>query len=367
MSSERKRVLFLAPSLAGGGAERVFSNLLRHLNRDQFDVHLAVLNAAGTYHQDVPEHVVVHDLKVSRARHALPRVVRLVWTLRPQAILSTLGYMNLMLILGKPLLPHVTKVLVRETTILSTFLQEETKHPQFWGRLYRYVYGRANKVVCSSEAMVNDMVEHLKLPREKLVCIYNPLDVEGVRECAAIGGNPYGGPGPHLIAAGRLSREKGLDVLLDAMPFILEHFPNARLAILGEGPLRAQLTERTQKLGLAESVSFMGFQQNPWPYLKHADLFVLPSRYEGLPNILLEAIALGTPVVASDCPGAIREIQAMGAEMILVPRENPVALAEAIVLICRSPSISSEYPAISPPVLGKFELQRIIGEYAALF
>jgi hypothetical protein len=175
MSSKCKRVLFLVPSLAGGGAERVFSNLLRHLDRDHFELHLAVLNATGPYHQDVPEHVVVHDLKVSRVRHALPRVVKLVWTLRPQTILSTLGHMNLVLILGMSLLPRVTKVLVRETTMLSTFLQEETKHPQFWGWLYRYLYGRANMVVCSSQTMVNDMVEHLKFPPEKLVCIYNPL------------------------------------------------------------------------------------------------------------------------------------------------------------------------------------------------
>lgn len=367
MNLKRKRVLFLVPSLAGGGAERVFSNLLLHLDRDHFEVHLAVLNAAGPYLQVVPEHVVVHDLKVSRVRHALPRVVKLVWTLRPQTILSTLGHMNLVLILGKPLLPRVTKVLVRETTMLSTFLQRETKHPQFWGWLYRYLYGRANMVVCSSEAMVNDMVEHLKLPREKLVCIYNPLDVEGVREWAEIGGNPYLGPGPHLIAAGRISREKGFDVLLDAMPMILKQFPNARLAILGEGPLRAQLTERAQKLGLAETVSFMGFQQNPWRYLKHADLFVLPSRYEGLPNILLEALALGTPVVASDCPGAIREVQDSGTDIVLVPPEDPSGLAEAIVSVCLGHEDSLDRMATSQSALSKFDLHRIVAEYAALF
>jgi glycosyltransferase involved in cell wall biosynthesis len=367
MSSKRKRVLFLLPSLAGGGAERVFSSLLRHLDHDHFELHLAVLNAGGAYWHDVPDHVAIHDLKISRVRYALPSVVRLVWTLRPHTILSTLGYMNLVLILGKPLLPRFTKVLVRETTMISTFLQEETKHPRFWGRVYRYLYGRASKVVCSSEAMVNDMVEHLKVPREKLVRIYNPLDVESVRRCAKIGGNPYRGRGPHLIAAGRLSREKGFDILLDAMPMILEHFPNAQLAILGEGPSRAQLMRQAEGLGLNEEVQFLGFEQNPWRYIGNADLFVLPSRYEGLPNVLLEALALGVRVVAADCPGAIREIQASGAEMVLVPQENPVALAEAIVSICRSPKISSDLSTISPPVLRNFELQRIIGEYSELF
>src|SRR6266403_1402478 len=113
VTSRRTKVLFLIPTLEGGGAERVFSMLLAHLDRTRFEPHLAVLQIAGAYRQDIPEDVVMHDLKVPRVRYALPSIVRLVWKVRPQTILSTLGHLNLALILCKPLLPRATKLVVR--------------------------------------------------------------------------------------------------------------------------------------------------------------------------------------------------------------------------------------------------------------
>jgi glycosyltransferase involved in cell wall biosynthesis len=151
------------------------------------------------------------------------------------------------------------------------------------------------------------------------------------------------------------------------MSAVLEHFPSARLAILGEGPLQSELTEQIKKLGLNEVVQFLGFQQNPWRYLKHADLFVLPSRYEGLPNVLLETLTLGTPVVATDCLGATREVQESGAKMVLVPPEDPAALAEAIVSVCRRRRGYQDSMETSRSALSRFDLDRVVEEYAALF
>ena len=365
MTPRRKKVLLLVPCLGGGGAERVFSMLLRHLDRSRFEPHLALLKAGGAFLEDIPKDVVIHDLKASRVRYAVPRIVRLVWKIRPQTLLSTMGHLNLALILAKPLLPAGIRLLVRETAVASAILVEEARHPWLWIWLYRRLYRRANAVVCLSNSMVEDLVEHFGLPREKLVRIYNPVDTQRVRELAKIGANPYYGPGPHLVTAGRMTRQKGFDVLLNAMSAVLEHFPSARLAILGEGPLRSQLTEQTERLGLTGVVQFLGFQQNPWRYIKHADLFVLPSRYEGLPNVLLETLTLGTPVVATDCVGATREVQESGAEMVLVPLGDPTALAEAIVSVCsRRRGYSME---TSQPALDLFDLDRVVEEYAALF
>jgi glycosyltransferase involved in cell wall biosynthesis len=366
MKFERKKVLFILPSFEAGGAERVFSTLFVHLDRGRFEPHIAVLRAKGAYVGTMPKDETVHDLNVSRARYSLPGIIRLVWKLKPHVILSTLGHLNLALLFVRSLFPRGTKFLVRETTIVTTFLLEETQHPRLWAWFYWYLYRRADGVICSCDAMMNDFAENFKLPREKLVRIYNPVDTETVQEQANIGENPFCGPGPHLVAAGRISREKGFDLLLDAMPVVLQHLPNARLAILGDGPLKTQLTARVQDLRLAETVSFLGFQQNPWRYLKHADLFVLPSRYEGLPNILLETLALGTPVVATDCPGAIREVRNTGTDIALVPPENPKALAEAIVSACGVFKDSSHRTATSQSALRKFDLQKVVGEYSEL-
>src|SRR5947208_2858277 len=237
MTVERKRVLFLVPSLIGGGAQRVFSILLRHLDRSRFEPHLAMVQATGTYLKDIPGDVVIHDLHISRVRYAAPSIVRAIWKIRPHTVLSTLGHVNLTLMAVKPLLPRGTKLLIREAAVASAFLALEMKHPGIWRWFYRRLYKRANKIICLSDFMVQDMITHFHLPRAKLARIYNPVDGEWIRQLAAQEDNPYSGPGPHLIAAGRLCSAKGYDILLQAMPAVLKRFPGARLSILGEGPL----------------------------------------------------------------------------------------------------------------------------------
>lgn len=367
MAPERKKVLFLAPSLTHGGAERVFSILLRHLDRSCFEPHLGVLQAEGTYLGDLSQDTVIHDLKAPRIRYALPPILRLVRKLRPHTVMATLRPLNLLLILSKPFLPGGTRVLVRETAMPSPTLEYETAHPRVWEWLYRHLYKRADCVIGLSDAMVADLMQNFNVPPEKIVRIYNPVDSQRVWELAAIGPTPYVSPGPHLVAAGRLSREKGFDVLLAAMPAVVRHFPTAELLVLGEGPLKAELTDQMRRLSLTQNVHFPGFESNPWRYFRHADLFILPSRYEGLPNVLLEALALGTPVVATDCPGGVREIQACDPEMVLVPPENPNALAQAVILACgKSRSIPEGHKKALPNV-NQFDLQEAVRQYSRLF
>jgi glycosyltransferase involved in cell wall biosynthesis len=280
-------------------------------------------------------------------------------------VLSTLSHVNFAVVLGRVLFPSGTRVLVRQAGQPSLAIKDE-HHPRLWEWLYRRCYKRADGVICLSDFIADDLVTHFAVPRTKVVRIYNPVDVKGVREMAEMGGSPFAGPGPHLVAAGRLSREKGFDILLAAMPAVLARLPRARLTILGEGALRADLTRHTHTLGLTEAVALPGFQLNPWPYFRHADLFVLPSRYEGLPNVLLEALALGTPVIAADCPGGIREVQAMSQGIVTVPQEDPQALADAIIATCNEQHRSRDRAGELDEGIRNFDLQGIVGEYTRL-
>ncbi len=366
MSAAKKRILFLVPSLIPGGAQRVFSTLLRHLDRNRFEIHLALLEAKGAYLGDVPGDVVVHDLQVGRMRYALPSIVKIVWKVRPATIFSTLAYLNLTLLMARPLLPAKTRIVVRESTTPSVFLKEETRHPHVWEWSYRHFYRKADAVVCLSDSMVIELADRYAVPRARLVRIYNPVDAASLNQLALTRANPFHGTGLKLVTAGRLSREKGTDVLLDAMPTVLRNFPETQLIILGDGPLETELKEQARRLGLASAVRFAGFQQNPWPYLKHADFLIMPSRYEGLPNAALEALALGTPVIATDCPGAIREIQACDDRVVLAASEDPAALADAIISAARSCAVSSKENDCSRR-LAEFDLQQVVGEYSRLF
>jgi glycosyltransferase involved in cell wall biosynthesis len=367
MSGERKRVLFLVPSLIGGGAQRVFSTLLRHLDRLRFEPHLGVLRPTGVYLKDIPQDVGIHDLKVARVRYAAPSIVRFIRELHPDTVLSTLGHLNLTLMAIKPLLPRQTRLLIREAAVASSFLEMEVQHPAVWRWAYRYLYRRADKIICLSDTMVEDMATEFRLPRAKLVRIYNPVDAGRVQQLAEEQEDPYPDPGARIVAVGRLCRQKGYDILMDAMPAVLQQAPDARLAILGEGPLEAELKQQSRRLRLDGAVEFLGFQQNPWPYVKHADVFVLPSRYEGLPNVLLEALALGRPAVVTDCPGAMREIRDPHLSMELVPPEDPHALAAAVLRALGGRAIPHSDPVAKPEYLQRFSVERAVQEYSALF
>ncbi len=369
MDTPRKRVLFVVPSFSGGagGAERVMSTLLHNMDYEKFECHVALVQAKHAYFADLGESVAVHHLNVSRMRYALPAVVRLVRRIRPQTVLSTVSFMNVTMMMARPLLPSGTRVVLREATTPSAFVANDVEHPWLWKRLYRHLYQRADKIVCLSNSMFQDLTENFAIPAEKLVRICNPVDFSRIQTMVGDAVGPFVGPGPHLVVAGRLRKEKGVDVLLDAMPAVVRHFPHARLTILGEGPQEGELRSQAAKLNLIEHLDFLGFQDNPFPWLAHADLLVLPSRFEGMPNSVLEALALGTPVVASDCVGALREIQESTNDLVLVLPENPDALAEGIVQALALKKARRNPSDEALPLLQKFDARHVALEYSRLF
>jgi len=365
----RKRVLFLIPAFAGGvgGAERVIITLLRHLDHTRFECHLGLALEGNAFLDDIPAEVVVHRMRVTRMRYCLPGIVRLAWKIKPQTILSTVSYLNVMSILARPCLPRNIRLLIREATTPSAFIAKDTEHPRRWEFIYRRLYCHADKIICLSDSMKRDLAGHFLVPPEKMVRIYNPVDVETIKRSAAATANPYRTPGPNLVVAGRLRKEKGFDLLVDAMLVVVQKIPGAHLTILGEGPDAAKLKEQAHRLGLDEKIDFLGFVQNPWMYMGNADLFVLPSRAEGLPNSLLEALALGTPVVASDCVDAMRELQSLDQRIVLFPPENPAAMADAIVSALSTPKEMDVRSKVASQQIEQFAPWRVAEQYSQLF
>ena len=356
-----RTVLFIVPTIGGGGAERVMVTLVRHLDPKRFAPILAVVDTRGAvYRGDVPDHVEFVDLACIRVRNAIPRILRLVWRKRPDVVFSTLGHLNLVLAAMRPFMPRKTALVGREANTVSEKLKE-FEHRALWRLAYRALYPVFDVVVCQSKYMQKDLVENHGLPVEKTEVIYNPVDLELIdaglprrRRQRAVGG-PL-----RLVAAGRLVRAKGFDLLLDALAMLRDI--DVKVSILGDGPLLADLQERIARLGLGNVVSLLGFRPDPHRYFAESDALVLSSRYEGLPNVVLEALACGIGVIATPAVGGVREILEGVAGCEMADEISAPALARSIRKWAVTP-----FDGIAPSVLGRFEVSEITAQYQRLF
>ena len=335
MTGRRLRLLFVIPSLQGGGAERVASSLLRHIDRNRFELTLAVLDATdAAYMDDVPEDVEVIVLHCPRVRRAMVKLVRLIWNRKPDVVFSTLGHLNLAIAVLRPLLPNRTRYVARETSIVS-LLPTVFSMPPWWNWAYRRFIGCLDVVVCQSVCMRDDLIDNFGLSPAKALVINNPVDAGRIRLLAAepistgiSGLERVGSDTIELVAAGNLNRVKGFDLLIEAIALCKN--PRLRLTVLGTGPLKEELSRLAVERNVAGQVRFVGFQKNPLPYLAQADAFVLSSRFEGLPNVVLEALACGTPVIATPAPGGVREVLERVDGCALAAGVTAEALADAI-------------------------------------
>jgi glycosyltransferase involved in cell wall biosynthesis len=355
------KVLFAIPALDKGGPDRVFFELLRTIDRARFTPALVTSEPEGFYLARLPGDVRVHHLghEVGVAtRYPVLPLARLVRRLRPDVVLATLR-MGLTAGLAQPLFPRDTQLIIRPANHPSSNHAELIRatplkhHVSF--AIHRFAITRADHVICQGEELAGDLAKlGIATP---MTVIGNPIDVDEVDRLAA---DPVTLPGePALLAVGRLSRQKGFDLLLAAFARLLLDVPRAHLTIAGTGPDEAALRRQARELGIGERVTFRGFVQNPYPLMRAADLYVLSSRYEGFPNVALEALACGTPVVATACPG-VAALVLPGKNGWLAPVEDVAGLAEALALATRTPLAAD---AIRDSIRTRFDTRLITRRY----
>ena len=294
-------------------------------------VDLVLASAQGALLQNVSPAVRVVDLRSTRVATSLPGLVRYLRRERQQAMLSALNYANVIAIMARSLSRVRFRLVVSERSTLSL-----SKPSLFRGRLMtwlmRWFYPRADKVLCVSQGVANDLAEEIGLPPEKMSVVYNPVvSDELIEKSHTAMEHSWFKPGepPVVLGVGRLIEEKGFAFLLQAFAKVRDR-RLVRLVILGEGEFRNELEKLAQELGIADDVLMPGFVENPFPWMRNAALFVLSSRWEGLPNVLIEAMACGTPVVSTDCPSGPAEILENGRWGRLVPVGDTDALAQAV-------------------------------------
>lgn len=324
----RPRILLLIPHLGGGGAERVTVLLARYLSAEKYEVHLGVITQreAGDEAEALSQ-VFLHLLGAPRVCAGAFRLLRLVRQLKPDLILSGMFQLNFLVLLLRPFFPQGTRVLVRQNGSVPSALALPWKTRL----LYRLLYRHADCVICQSQAMAEEMARELGLAEDRLVVLPNPVDMEEIRKGLCHEPQKWPGAGPHLLAVGRLSREKGFDLLLQALLAVRREFPEAYLLIAGSGPEETALKAERHALGLDQAVRFAGHIAQPWSQFPAATLFVLSSRQEGLPNALLEAAAAGVPLVALPASGGVVDLLRGQLGVWLAPEISAEALTVSLL------------------------------------
>ncbi len=329
---ERTRIAIFAPSMAGGGAERGAVKLAEGLVRRGFGVDLVLATAEGPRLDEVPADVRVVDLGARRVVGSLPALVRYLRREKPQGLASVLDHANVVALWARKLGRYSGRVVVIEQNTLSEAARNgKSRRDRMMPRLVRRFYPWADYVVGVSEGVTEDLAQFVSLPAEKLRVISNPIVAPEIEELARapVDHAWFDGGGPVFVAAGRLRPQKDFPTLLRAFSLVRAKRP-VRLLILGEGPERERLEALARELELSGDVSLPGATTNPYAYMARSTAFILSSRWEGLPTVLIEAMSCGAPVVATDCPSGPREILADGRFGALVPVGDVQALAAAM-------------------------------------
>lgn len=359
----RKRLAVFAPSMAEGGAERGALKLAEGLAQRGFDVDLVLANAEGPRLAEIPAEVRLVDLGARRVLSCLPGLVRYLRREKPVALASVLDHANVVALWARKLGRYPGRVVVIEQNTLSEAARNgKSRRDRMMPRMVSRFYPWADYVVGVSAGVTADLVELTSLRPEKVRVIFNPIVTADIAEKAkAPVDHAWFSDGSSVfVAAGRLRPQKDFPTLLHAFAQVRAKRP-ARLLVLGEGPERERLEALTRALRISDDVLLHGSTSNPYAYMARASAFVLSSRWEGLPTVLIEALSCGVPVIATDCPSGPREILAEGEYGRLVPVGDADALAVAM-----EAALDGELLRPPPESWRPYALDAVVDEYLPL-
>ena len=395
VAAGKKRIAFFMSSLAGGGAERVVLGLAAEYVKRGHHVNVIVVTRRGELVTEVPRTVPVIELgapglvaalgallklpfstfgrilpaMIIRKRkkiRSLPRLASYLRQQQPDVLLATTDVANLISLWAGRLARVDTRLFVKADISVRTWAANtsDALHRKL-PLLIAAWYPRARGIVCVSAGLADEIAAMAAVERDRIHVIYNPVDCRRIAELAQQPlDHPWFQPDqpPVVLAAGRLHRQKDYPTLLQAFAR-LRRRQECRLVIIGEGPERGRLASLTAQLGISADVQLPGFQTNPFAYMARAGVFVLSSAWEGLSNVLIEALACGCPVVSTDCPHGPAEVLDGGKYGTLVPVADSEALAQALAAALGRKTGTAE----AQQRAGYFDISAVADRYWRLF
>lgn len=361
------RVAIFCPSLRGGGAERVVVTLANALAGRGYAVDLVLASAQGPYRKDLSPGIRVVDLRTGRVIKALLPLAGYLRRERPVAMLAAQTHANVVALLARKLARGETRIVVSERSTIS-MARDRARGliARLNFALVPMLYREADGICTVSVGASTDLAEFAGMRAASVQTIYNPFDLVRIERLAAEDvDDPWLKPGqpPVLLAIGRLNEAKDFPTLIRMFARLRKQRP-LRLLILGEGELRPMLEALISQHRLTgDDVRMPGFVSNPFAYLARCATFVLSSRWEGLPGVLIEALACGAPVVSTDCPSGPREILEGGRWGALVPVGDADALADAVAATLDMPR--DQLPDVRQRAC-EFEQERSVDAYLGI-
>lgn len=328
-----KKILFITPSLRSGGAEKNMVNTINMLDIDKFSITLLICGGENNYQHLLPSSLDVIYLSKSSVSKSYLQILKHLISIKPDIVFTSAGHVTIPVEIIKSLFYrkfiHVARVPTLPSNKLGTSIKSKVL-----SAISKYTYRAADYVIAQTDEMKAEIENVYGVSSEKVKTISNLINRQQIEELSNVDFDCFDQNKFNIVAMGTLYSVKGFDLLIKAIDLVKRKHHNVMLYIIGqegtEKGSKLQLEQIVHDLNLEKQVLFLGFQSNPYPYLKHADLFVLSSRKEGFPNVVLESLATGTPVVATNCV-SFDNVIIDGYNGFVVEKNNIEALAQGII------------------------------------
>lgn len=356
------KLLILRPTMGQGGADRVTLNLLQLIDRDHFDISLVLNKAKGELIDEIPEGIDVHELNAWNLWTAWLPLVRAIREINPDIVFSTSSGANIVAVMARSILGKRFRLVLSERNVL--YHGRKTLKRRIVVQLKRMLYHKADCITSVSGGVKQDLVDMLGIAPQRIKVVYNPVVTDDLPELMQqeVDHPWFRDPIPIVLGVGRLVREKDFETLIKAFERVRRNRA-CRLVILGHGPLNRSLRRCVRRLGLESEVWFAGYDKNPFRYMARCSLFVLSSRDEGLPGVLIQAMACGAPVISTNCHAGPEEIITGGVDGLLVPVGDVDALAGQMEFCLDNEDACRRMAQKARKSVSRFSVEAVLPQY----
>ena len=370
--AKKIKIILIISSLGHGGAQRVITYIASHLKREKYDISLILYEKKGSLLHELSDHIHIYDFKKQTPWDFIRLILstrKVIRESNPDIVMSFLFYTNIVTGLALLFLKRKFKLIFSERNYPPQYL---LRTPCGWIKkfLIKFTYPKADLVLPNSDLTKVALNNIFNVRPERLKTIYNPIDLKSViQKSQDKVGHPFfdSRDTQVIVSVGRLVPQKRIDRLLRAFFLVKKQIDIARLIIIGEGKLRAELSELAVKLNIQDLVEFVGFKENPYSWIAKSDIFVLSSDYEGFPNVLLESMACQTPIISTDCQSGPSEIIINGESGLLIPPGDEKEMANGIVKLLENKQLRDKIAENGMKRVAEFSIEKILPQYEQIF